>query len=758
MQLHQSVATAAEKVLLDDYTPGRAKDTLRKLSALAARNYTNLAGYDPVRTPKTLDTIEEEARALKLDLRGGGKLQNIRTGGVERQLVAFLNEKGKTVTGYFTPKTVLNAKEKVQSAFARVEDACTPEGKLLLSRFLEAAKEKYGPFEAGQDPDEAVLKEIISRSTMSLDEKLSVDGNLLADTILDVCGDYGMLSVDVKNEIGVQNLIDLAEALETYRQSRSNGIGEAGIAEGSRMDTRAAAVSAVADLLGCPNAVTRARPMTIIDENGNEIEGTFTQEDRGCCLDNVPDDKDMGLVGPHSMDETDGSAYRDVANLQILDYLCGRPGRTAEKLNYYFEKKTVAKDQEESWPRLYGVQGVENEGSFGTLAPEPGEQGSKLPDLNNFRVVPRSTYERIMALDPASLKYALRGFGLSEQELDAAGKRLTRLQKELKKSVERDAGVDQLYENAPIQYEEKTEDNLIEVDDFSFSGDVYYRNEEGEKIEGLKLKPGELRVLEDDEFKRLNRENLSATIDKSTGQAAEAGKSLASGNTFYEVYQGILRIPEAAKQKDDWRKAEEPKLVGAGNRCIPEHLRSDAWEANKLSLDLDASTRTFHSSGTYRDLQRAASKYAEYSRKLYQRIELANDPELKALPNYKRDMEAILRPSELKKLRELGSKLEKAAQKYLDRKSKGGKKEEDYDEYTRRRIKNAKAALVLGKRDAMLRPEEEDAARVNERQARENLARRLGDKAEEVYNRKHPPKKTENENVRERPDPGIVKF
>ena len=551
MDLHKAVAEAAEKVLQDDFTPGRAKDTLRKLSALAARNYTNLAGYDPVRSPKTLDTIEEEVRAVRLDLRGGGKLQNVRKGGMERQLVTFLNEKGKPVSGYFTPKTVYNAKEKLRKAFADVQENATPKGRALLSRFLEAAKDKYGPFEAGRDPEEAALEEIISRSMMSLDEKLSVDGNLLADTILDVCGEEGMYSVDVKNEVGVQNLMDLAEALETYRQSRSNGVGEAGIAEGARMDTRAAAASAVADLLGCPNAVARARPMPIIDKDGSELEGTFTQEGRGCRLDNVPTDQDLGHVGEYSMDETDGSAYRDVANLQIVDYLCGRPGRSAEGLSYYFEERAVAGEQEDQlWPRLYGVQGVDNEGSFGTLVPEAGEQGGRLPDLSNFRVIPRSIYERVMALDPASLKYALRGFGLSKQELDAAGQRLTHLQTELQKSVERYAGVDQLYDNAPNQYEEKPEDNKL----------------------------------------------------------------------------------------------------------------------------------------------------------------------------------------------------------------KGGRTEQDYEAYTQRRIENAKNALRLGKRDALLRPEEEDAARVNERQAKENLARRLGDRAEEVYNRKHPPKKTDEGLSRERPEAGIIKI
>ena len=187
----------------------------------------------------------------------------------------------------------------------------------------------------------------------------------------------------------------------------------------------------MADLLGCPNVVTRARPMVVIDENGTEIEGTFVMETKGCRLDNVPEDQHLAHVGAYSMQGTDGSAYRDIADLQVLDYICGNPNRSKEKLGYQFVGKGEAE-----MPYVAGIQGLDNEGSFGLLVPEEGRQVGSLPALDNLRAVSRSTYERVMALDPATLKYALRGFGLSEKELDAAGKRLTQLQGALKKGVD----------------------------------------------------------------------------------------------------------------------------------------------------------------------------------------------------------------------------------------------------------------------------------------------------------------------------------
>ena len=741
MKRHKAVAAAAEAVLQDLVTSEKAKDTVRKLSALAARNYTNMAGYDP-KSPKTLDTIEEDARSLKLDLRGGGELRNVNVGGTERKVVTFLNEKGKPVTGFFTPKTVYNAREQLKAAFQAAAANAGDSGTAMIEGFLDAAAKKYGPFEPGQDPEEAALEQVLSRCMTSRDDKLVVDPALLADVFSEVYSELNRSSAQVMNEIGPENLINLSEALETYHSARSNQVGEASIQEGARMDTRSAAVSAVADLLGCPNVVTRARPMVVVDENGSEIEGTFVMETKGCRLDNVPEDQNLSHVGAYSMQGTDGCAYRDIADLQVLDYICGNPNRSKEKLGYQFVNKGDAE-----LPYLAGIQGLDNEGSFGLLVPEEGRQVGSLPALENLRAVSRSTYERVMALDKATLKYALRGFGLSEKELDAAGQRLTQLQNALKKGVEYYAGVDELYDNAPIEVPDKPDEKDAPEDSFSFSNDTIYIDPVTQKENtALTLEPGRIRIVQDDEFYRINRENVSVLVDKSTGKqanlsgkGAEDAENLVSGNTFYEACQGILEIPTRIEHnKYQELQANSALQAGAGNRCIPAQLRENSRAVNLLSLQLDQSTKTFHSSGKYRDLQRAAAAYAKYSRKLSLRIETANDPRLRDLPDYKRDLEAILRPKELKKLQELGAKLEKAAQKYLDGKFKNGKTADDYSDYTKRRIENAQMALTLGKKNAVIRPEEEDAAKVNERQAKENLARRLGDRAEALYNRKHP--------------------
>lgn len=55
---------------------------------------------------------------------------------------------------------------------------------------------------------------------------------------------------------------------------------------------------------------------------------------------------------------------------------------------------------------------------------------------------------------------------------------------------------------------------------------------------------------------------------------------------------------------------------------------------------------------------------------------------------------------------------------------------EDYSPYTQGRIQAARQALEYARKSKEFRPEELDMAKVNHRQAKENLARRLGDKQE----------------------------
>ena len=109
----------------------------------------------------------------------------------------------------------------------------------------------------------------------------------------------------------------------------------------------------------------------------------------------------------------------------------------------------------------------------------------------------------------------------------------------------------------------------------------------------------------------------------------------------------------------------------------------------------------------------------------------------------------MVRPQDLKKLKELSESLEKAATKYLRGKGILAQNEgvaptrtkESDKEYTRNRIEEAETLREFARVSKVIKPEEADMAQVNERRAKENMLRRLGDAAEQKYLDKHPQEK-----------------
>ncbi|MBR6274820.1 MAG: hypothetical protein IKR27_07440, partial [Lachnospiraceae bacterium] len=82
-----------------------------------------------------------------------------------------------------------------------------------------------------------------------------------------------------------------------------------------------------------------------------------------------------------------------------------------------------------------GLQGIDNDSSFGALYKATGYKGTKVgPD--SMSVIPASLAKKIMALDPDEFKLMLYGYDLSDPEADKAAERLTSLQDSIKASQE----------------------------------------------------------------------------------------------------------------------------------------------------------------------------------------------------------------------------------------------------------------------------------------------------------------------------------
>ena len=200
------------------------------------------------------------------------------------------------------------------------------------------------------------------------------------------------------------------------------GVGIRGI-RGSSVPGRNVAMSRVANLLGVPGLVARSVPITVNTDSGVK-SGIFMEKAKG----NVLPDIRQGM-NPHRSpladideDSFGGEALKQLADLQVLDYLCMNVDRHHGNMTYTVDPDTN---------RITGIMGIDNDLSFGTANmknDKPMQNGSCLDDIN---VISEQTAQALSQLTPELLSTALEGTGLKKEEIDAACQRLQQLQDRL---------------------------------------------------------------------------------------------------------------------------------------------------------------------------------------------------------------------------------------------------------------------------------------------------------------------------------------
>ena len=680
MDMHKNIAEKADAILGSNDETAEVKDLVRKISALSSASFAQFSAYDPEVKRKSVDTIEEEVRMLNVDLRGTPDPERMGANMSSRQVLSFMDENGKVITGLFTPKKQVNSYQEIKNLCDELsKKAPTETGKELLEKLYDSARAKYG-LAPNQNND--MLLDMLNRTqkkeVVNGKERLSmkeIDAERLAEYIAHVSSHDGKkyTKEDVINEVGAGNLAEFAAKLAGHIGNIGINIGNGALPDNSRTDNRNAAMSAVADILGVPHLLARSRPMKVTDQNGNEIEGTFMMEGKG--LDYNRPSSECAFIDSDSLRDTDGRGFKALADLQVLDYICGNVDRHPGNMLYQFDE-----DQ-----HFIGVQGIDNDCSFGRAVPTT-KNRSRLAAPKDMLVVSESMYKKIMNMKPSELVYALSGYGLSGSELSAAARRLTTLQKELT------AGKEYYDKNDP-------EDKNAKKD---------------EELPPLKLVPEKVRIVPDDQFNRF-------TPDHVTREERRGNKDNIFG-------QACFAVKNMGRQYDFTNKRIQGKVViGAENRSFTSEQIKAKNQAHHVVDLLDKKTHWYNSSRNYRDMEKAAAEYEKFQKQLQERIRLANLPKVKAKKDYRLDMEAIVTPEDLEKMRVLSEKLEKATEKYLNGKLGNGQKLEDYGKYTKERIAAAQETLKVARANKVIKPYEKEAAEINARRAKEAKARRLGD-------------------------------
>ena len=367
---------------------------------------------------KTLSEIYESSRTVTYGVKKGSVLQNASGNQNSRIPLTIIDGEGHEVEGFFTPD---KSNDKSKSLDDVVEDAIKKSikkhgkaGSSLVSAskakniydYISGNKEIYSILLSYHKEYSLANTEKMRKVISKMDEESPVDMRALLNTrekyntFLNIMHDAAMAD-------NARSLLD-----------------EVDLADSGRLNRRNTAMSKMAEILGVPNIIAKSDNVKI-KLGGKEFKGTFMKKADGA-------DEKKYYKEPLFMEATFESAEnlklkKCVADLQVLDYICGNPDRHAANVMYNFKRRkdgTVVLDS---------IQGIDNDLSFGATDFETGVKMKAAVKLGQMKVITRSMADRVMNLTPDSLKQIFYGYELTAEEIKNMETRLKDLQNKIKK-------------------------------------------------------------------------------------------------------------------------------------------------------------------------------------------------------------------------------------------------------------------------------------------------------------------------------------
>ncbi|MCR5092458.1 MAG: hypothetical protein K6B72_00580 [Lachnospiraceae bacterium] len=319
-----------------------------------------------------------------------------------------------------------------------------------------------------------------------------------------------LLKKKIQSREAREAIFDLCK--DSYQSIRQHDFNHdiAEIDEGRPIETRNVAMSRMADLFGMEGLIARSETMDL-RVGDRTVSGVFmrTAEGADLSLAKKGDPLDAVFTDEKSLMQGMDSAHVkcQLADLQVLDYLCGNTDRHERNLIYQ-----MGKDQHGN-PCVTGITGIDNDLSFGKIQ---GAKGAMVPP-DSIRIMTRATYDTIMGMTPQALSTQLADLGLDAKEQQAAVARLNALKARLDP-----ANVVMSRPDMPTDLQYQSARNGIRFDP-AHPNDLQYAQ---------RGNPNPVLVVQDETgFDSISFETLARGSDKSMfGQLAAAPESLrASG-------------------------------------------------------------------------------------------------------------------------------------------------------------------------------------------------------------------------------------
>ena len=353
----------------------------------------------------------------------------------ERLPMSIVNAKGEERLGVFTKPTYVRVKGKYLDIIEKAKAACgdpndpdpakaqaAAENRQKLDNYLMAFRQMKAGVTSNQRGRKLAMNSSDDMTVGFLIRNLSneIEGDLTPDHALIELQAVGIHEAEKIPKAALKILADGFTELKDDIPADLN-LYQLELVDGDRLDNRNVAMTAISDAFGMGDLLARSESMKFVGENGEVTEGTFMEYGKGVDLYQKPHLFKHMAINPYGDLENRNRLFKQISDIQVLDYICLNKDRHPGNLFYQIDKDTG---------RLRGFQGIDNDSSCGP---------ARWPkyELSRLGVVTKSTADKIkaMAETPERLRFVLRGRGLKPAEVDAAVERLRDLNDGIEKQT-----------------------------------------------------------------------------------------------------------------------------------------------------------------------------------------------------------------------------------------------------------------------------------------------------------------------------------
>ena len=395
------------------------KGIVKNISKTLTKDMDILSKCNPME-PGSLSELISKSRTHTIHL----KKSDIETVGASlSKRIPLKTTSGKK--GFFTPKTTYNVdKEWIE----QIDDYLGRIGSEIkgLGKFEDTVKKRLERLKN----EENIIKvfcEYCPCCPMEEFLDMAMDKEQKAKMVRGVARMMG-IPTEEYNKPGNNNLKEAVWKLIDNMANLVNrkGIMEVtGIKKNSNISDRNCAMTDMARLLGCSNILANSAPMTVVID-GEVVEGVFMETVDGTDINRFKEDDEIFNADEDSFEKGAEEALGQIADLQVLDYICGNTDRHMGNIIYQFDKD---KDNKVIFK---GIKGIDNDCAFGTPNIQKGHKIQNMVNPEDMQFIREDMLKKIVSLKKESIDMQLSHYELSGEEKDAVWNRLEKVRQAVK--------------------------------------------------------------------------------------------------------------------------------------------------------------------------------------------------------------------------------------------------------------------------------------------------------------------------------------